>query len=328
MGIEAELSETAALSQQKFIRLKEAMRSIIVGQEALIDRMMIALLAEGHLLIEGLPGLAKTLAVKTLAKAINASCKRIQFTPDLLPADLIGTRVYHPQDGSFSIQKGPIFTDVLLADEINRAPPKVQSALLEVMGEKQVTISSERFEFGELFMVLATQNPVEHEGTYPLPEAQIDRFFMKVVISYPTKEEEKVILERFGAGTTPKEVTPLLSINDLDSARKIVHKIFVDPSVVDYIVAIIEATRYPKKLGVPIENLLDFGASPRGTIALFQASKAHAFLQGRAYVTPQDVKLIAHDVLRHRMRPSYEAEAEDLTVDSIIDRILQTIPIP
>jgi MoxR-like ATPase len=328
MVVEAELSETALLSQQKFIRLKEAMRSIIVGQEALIDRMLITLLAEGHLLIEGLPGLAKTLSVKTLAKAISASCKRIQFTPDLLPADLLGTSIYHPEDGSFSIKKGPIFTDILLADEINRAPPKVQSALLEVMGEKQVTLSSECFEFGDLFMVLATQNPVEHEGTYPLPEAQVDRFFMKVVINYPTKEEEKLILERFGSGTLPEEVTPVFSTKDLTEGRKIVHQIFVDPVVVDYIIALIEATRYPKKMGVPIENLLDFGASPRGTIALLHASKAHAFLDGRAYVTPHDVKLIAHDVLRHRMRASYEAEAEDLSVDKIIDRVLHTIPVP
>lgn len=328
MAVEAELSETALTSQQKFLRLKETMRSIIVGQEKLIDRMLIALLVEGHILIEGLPGLAKTLAVKTLAKAIHASCKRIQFTPDLLPADLLGTSIYHPENGSFTIKKGPIFTEILLADEINRAPPKVQSALLEVMGEKQVTLSAERFEFGELFMVLATQNPVEHEGTYPLPEAQVDRFFMKVVIGYPNKDEERLILERFGSGHTPKEISPVLSMRDLAEGRKIVHQIYVDPTVTDYIIALIEATRNPKKMGVPIENLLDFGASPRGTIALFQASKAHAFLLGRAYVTPQDVKLIAHDVLRHRMRASYEAEAEDLTVDKIIDRVLQTIPTP
>jgi len=328
MPIQADLSETALAVQKKFVHLRDAMSKVIVGQHRLIERMIIALLADGHVLLEGLPGLAKTLAVKTMAQAIEGKYQRIQFTPDLLPADLLGTSIYHPQDGTFSVKKGPIFTEILLADEINRAPPKVQSALLEVMGEKQVTLASEKHPFGELFMVLATQNPVEHEGTYPLPEAQTDRFFMKVLIDYPTTEEEKEIIKRFGSRQEPVHISPVMTVENLREGRKFVHQIFIDPLVVDYLIHIVEATRYPTAKGVPIEGLLEFGASPRGSIFLNIASKAHAFLDGRGYVAPQDIKAVAHDVLRHRMRLSYEAEAEGLTCDDIIDKVLQNVPTP
>jgi MoxR-like ATPase len=294
----------------------------------MVDRLIIALLADGHVLLEGLPGLAKTLAVNTLAKVIQSDFKRIQFTPDLLPADLIGTSIYNPRDGTFSVSKGPIFTNVLLADEINRAPAKVQSALLEVMQEKQVTISNQTFAVGKPYLVLATQNPVELEGTYPLPEAQTDRFMFKVEIDYPTKEEEKEILNRMGTLSPIPKPNPVLTGEEILKARQLVNQIYFDEKVTDYILSIILATRSPKEYGVAIEGLLLFGASPRATIAMKNAAKARAFLEGRAFVTPQDVKSIAHEILRHRLRRSYEAEAENVTADQVIDRVLEKIPVP
>lgn len=323
-------SNAAAIknSSEKFRLAKEEISKVVVGQTNMIDRLFIALLADGHILLEGLPGLAKTLAVNTFAKIIQCDFKRIQFTPDLLPADLIGTSIYNPKENSFSVSKGPIFTNVLLADEINRAPAKVQSALLEVMQERQVTISGTTFAAGSPFIVLATQNPIEHEGTYPLPEAQTDRFMMKVKIDYPSKTEEKEILSRMGTlGKTP-EVHPILASKDITEARQAVNDIYIDDKIIDYIINIIFSTRQPKDFNVKIDGLLLYGASPRATIALKLAAKAHAFLSNRAFVTPHDIKQIAHDILRHRLRRTYEAEAEEVSPDDIIDTILSTIPVP
>lgn len=323
-----ELTATIKQSNQKFKAAKDEVSKVIVGQTDMIDNLLIALLADGHILLEGLPGLAKTLAVTTLSNVINCDHKRIQFTPDLLPADLIGNTFYNQKENNFTVKKGPIFTNILLADEINRAPAKVQSALLEVMQEKQVTINGETFKTGNPFLVLATQNPIEQEGTYPLPEAQTDRFMLKVKIGYPSFEEEKEILSRMGTSGVKPEAKAILSADDILKARKIVNDIYLDEKVEDYILKLIFATREPQKYGVPIEGLLMFGASPRATIALKMASKANAFLNGRAYVSPNDVKKVGHEVLRHRLRRTYEAEAEDISTDQIIDRIFETIPVP
>ncbi|MEI8124976.1 MAG: MoxR family ATPase [Parachlamydiaceae bacterium] len=312
----------------KFQRTKEEINKVIVGQSEMINSLLIALLADGHILLEGLPGLAKTLAVNTLAKAIQCDFKRIQFTPDLLPADLIGTSIYNPKDGTFSINKGPIFTQILLADEINRAPAKVQSALLEVMQERQVTISGTTFPMSSPYLVLATQNPIEHEGTYPLPEAQTDRFMMKIKIGYPSQTEEKEILLRMGTLAKVPSAQPVLTAQDILAARKVVNDIYIDDKILDYLLNIIFATRNPQQFKVDIQGLLLFGASPRATIALKLAAKALAFLSGRTYVVPQDIKQISKDVLRHRLRRTYEAEAEGISPDDIIDRILLTIPVP
>ncbi|MBA3602937.1 MAG: MoxR family ATPase [Parachlamydiaceae bacterium] len=312
----------------KFESARQELGKVIVGQQEMIESLLLALLADGHLLLEGLPGLAKTLAVTTLAKVVQCDFKRVQFTPDLLPADLIGTTIYNPKEGAFSVNKGPVFTDILLADEINRAPAKVQSALLEVMQEKQVTIGGETFKTGSPYFVLATQNPVEQEGTYVLPEAQTDRFMFKVKIDYPKFEEEKEILQRMGTLANRPQAMPVLSGAEILDARKIVNQIYTDDKIIDYILRIVFATRYPKDYGVDIEGLLMFGASPRASLALKVASKAHAFLAGRAFVTPHDIKEIAHRILRHRIRRSYEAEAQGLSPDDIIDRILSTIPTP
>lgn len=312
----------------KFTAAREQISKVIVGQQAMIDSLFVALLADGHILLEGLPGLAKTLAVTTLAKVIQCDFKRIQFTPDLLPADLIGTSIYNPKDNTFSISKGPIFTQILLADEINRAPAKVQSALLEVMQERHVTISGTTFAAGEPFLVLATQNPIEHEGTYPLPEAQTDRFMMKIKIGYPTKEEEKEILNRMGNLGKRPEVQPVLTAQDILTARKIVNEIYFDDKIIDYLLDVVFATRNPELYKVDAKGLLMYGASPRASIALKLAAKALAFLAGRAYVTPYDVKQAGHDVLRHRLRRTYEAEAESITPDDIIDKIFDTLPVP
>lgn len=312
----------------KFRAAKEEIAKVIVGQNGMVDRLLLALLADGHILLEGLPGLAKTLAATTLAKVTQCEYKRVQFTPDLLPADLIGTQIYNPRDGSFNINKGPIFTQILLADEINRAPAKVQSALLEVMQERQVTLSGQTLSVGKPYLVLATQNPIEQEGTYPLPEAQTDRFMMKVKIDYPTWDEENTILKRMGTlGPTP-EVTPILSSEEILAARMVVNEIYIDDKIIDYILDIVFATRDPTKYKIPIDGLLQYGASPRASLALKICSKAHAFLSGRGYVTPNDIKQIVHDILRHRLRRTYEAEAEDITPDDIIDRILDVIPVP
>lgn len=323
-----ELTQRVLEANQKFEAAQYEMRKVIVGQTDMIKCLMLALLADGHLLIEGMPGLAKTLAVTTLATVIQCDFKRIQFTHDLLPADLIGTSIYNPREGTFSISKGPIFTNILLADEINRAPAKVQSALLEVMQERQVTISGQTFAAASPYLVLATQNPVEQEGTYPLPEAQTDRFMMKVKMSYPTLDEEHVILNKMATLGTRPTANAVLSANDILKARTVVNDIYIDEKVIDYILSIVFATRFPKNYGVDIEGLLVFGASPRASMALKIGAKAHAFLAGRAFVTPHDVKAIAFGILRHRLRRSYEAEAEDVSADDIIYRIFNKIPVP
>lgn len=323
-----DLTEKIEKSASLFEGIRQEIGKVIIGQKEMVDSILIALLADGHILLEGLPGLAKTLTVTTLAKIIRADFKRIQFTPDLLPADLIGTSIYNQKESAFSISKGPIFTNILLADEINRAPPKVQSALLEVMQEKQVTISGQTFQTGKPFLVLATQNPIEQEGTYPLPEAQTDRFMLKVKIDYPSYDEEKIIVNKMGRMGDLPTVQELISGNDILDARKIVNEVYIDDKIIDYILNIIFASRFPKQYQVDIEGLLMFGASPRASIALKNASKARAFLNGRAYVTPHDVKQLAHDVLRHRLRRSYEAEADDITSDIIIDRLLDTVHVP
>lgn len=309
----------------KFRQAKNEVSKVIVGQKDLLNCLMIALLADGHLLLEGVPGLAKTLSVLTLAKVVQCDFKRIQFTPDLLPADLLGTSVYNPKEGTFSINKGPIFTNILLADEINRAPAKVQSALLEVMQERQVTIAGVTFKAASPYLVLATQNPIEQEGTYPLPEAETDRFMMKVKIDYPSKEEEKEILKRMSTLGKKPEPNPLLTSSDILEARKLVDQIYIDPKVVDFILDIIAETR---DVNGALKGLLQYGASPRASIALIQASKAFAFLEGRHFVTPNDVKSVVHGTLRHRLRRSYEAEAEEITPDHLIDSVLNKVLVP
>ncbi len=309
-------------------RARDEIAKVIVGQKKLIDRLLMALLTKGHILLEGVPGLAKTLSVTTLAKVVDCHFKRIQFTPDLLPADLMGTSIYSAKQEVFKVQKGPIFTNILLADEINRAPPKVQSALLEIMEERQVTIGGETFKVEEPFLVLATQNPIEHEGTYPLPEAQSDRFMLKVKVDYPSMEEEKEIARRIVSLGKYPSAQKVLSISEILSFREWVEKIYIDDTVLEYILKIVFATRNPKELRVDLEGMIELGASPRATIFLTIAAKAHAFLNGRSFVTPHDVKSIGHDVLRHRIRCSYEAIANEVTAEAMIDKIFATIPVP
>jgi len=305
-------------------KIRDEVGKVIVGQSRVIDRLLIALMADGHILLEGLPGLAKTLAVNTLAHATTCEYKRIQFTPDLLPADLIGTSIFNPKEGTFSVKKGPIFTNVLVADEINRAPAKVQSALLEAMQERQVTISGEPFLIKNPYFVLATQNPIESEGTYPLPEAQMDRFMFKVTIDYPTKEQEREIMDRMGTlGTLPK-ASPVLSGEDILEMRKLIDAIYIDEKITSYILEIIFFSRQPKKL----DHLILTGASPRASLFMKLGAKAHAFLQGRSYVTPFDVQSIAKDVLSHRLRISYEAEAEGITADDLVKKIMTQVQPP
>lgn len=315
-------------AEVKINAIKKEMAKVIVGQDHLINCMLIGVIADGHLLLEGVPGVAKTLSANTLARIIECEFKRIQFTPDLLPADLIGTPIYNPKDGSFYVKKGPIFTQFLLADEINRAPAKVQSALLEAMQEKQVTIGGETFKLVQPFLVLATQNPIEQEGTYPLSEAQTDRFMLKVKIDYPSREEEKEIMDRMGTMGPLPQASPILKVSDILYFRELVDSIYIDEKIVNYILDLISATRNPKTFNLNIEGLLDYGASPRATLALKQASKASALISGRYFVTPHDVKSICHEVLRHRLRLSYEAEAENLSTDDVIDRILEKLPLP
>jgi len=307
--------------------ITEEVRKIIVGQDYLIERLLIGLLSNGHILVEGVPGLAKTTAVNALAKTINTGFQRIQFTPDLLPADLIGTQIYEPKTGDFSIKKGPVFTNIILADEINRAPAKVQSALLEAMQERQVTIGSSTFPLEEPFLVMATQNPIEQEGTYPLPEAQVDRFMLKLKINYPNKAEEKEIVKRVTA-EEQNEIQAVATPSDIIEIQKLVNRIYIDEKLQDYILEIIFAPREPKVFGIEIEDLIQYGASPRASIYLNQAVKAYAFLQGRGYVVPQDIKTVGLDILRHRVILSYEAEAEDLTSDDIINKIFENIEVP
>ncbi len=301
---------------------------VIVGQERLVERLLIGLLADGHILLEGVPGLAKTLAIKTLAQAVEAQFQRIQFTPDLLPADLVGTEIYNPRTSEFTSHKGPIFANFILADEINRAPAKVQSALLEAMQERQVTIGDETSRLPEPFLVLATQNPIEQEGTYPLPEAQVDRFMLKVIVDYPTRAEERVIMDRMTGAPLP-DVRPIVRPDDLLSARGIVRQIYVDDKIKEYVLDLIFATRQPNKNGLSgLDSLIAFGASPRATIYLILAARAHAFLRGRGFVTPEDIKQIAPDILRHRIVISYEAEAEEVTSADIVQRILDQVEVP
>ena len=300
----------------------------IVGQKYLVERLMVGLLANGHVLIEGVPGLAKTLAVKTVSDAIDTKFQRIQFTPDLLPADLIGTLIYNPKDGRFTTKKGPIFANIVLADEINRAPAKVQSALLEAMQEKQVTIGEETFKLEEPFLVLATQNPIEQEGTYPLPEAQVDRFMLKLSIDYPDKAQEKEIMERMALTNKTINVESVINPEDILHARTVVDEVYMDEKIKNYIIDIVFATRNPKDYKLDLEDQIEFGASPRATINLTLAAKAYAFIQGRGYVTPQDVKSIGLDVLRHRVIVSYEAEAEDMTSEDIVKKIFDQIEVP
>ncbi len=300
---------------------------VIVGQRRMIERLLIGILADGHILLEGVPGLAKTTAVKCLAQTIHTQFQRIQFTPDLLPADLIGTQIYRPREGDFIVKKGPLFSNIVLADEINRAPAKVQSALLEAMQEKQVTIGGETFRLEEPFMVLATQNPIEQEGTYPLPEAQVDRFMLQLLVTYPNREEELAIMNQQARREKP-EVKPVLTPEDILKAREVADRIYVDEKIQGYIVDIVLATRDPKAYGLDMENLIQYGASPRASIYLNQAAKAYAFLQGRGYVTPQDVKTIGPDILRHRILLSYEAEAEEMTPDDAVARFFEHIEVP
>jgi MoxR-like ATPase len=309
--------------------LKIEIGKVIVGQSYLIDRLMVGLLANGHILVEGVPGLAKTLSIKTLAQAINTKFQRIQFTPDLLPADLIGTLIYNPKEGTFTTKKGPVFANIILADEINRAPAKVQSALLEAMQERQVTIGENTFKLDEPFLVMATQNPIEQEGTYPLPEAQVDRFMLKINITYPNKEEEHKILKEMSFTDKEIKVNPVINPNDILKARKVVNEVYMDEKIEKYIIDIVFATREPQKYKLEeLSSLIQYGASPRASIYLTLASKAYAFLQGRGYVTPQDVKNIGMDVLRHRVIVSYEAEAEEKNSEDIVKKIFDEIEVP
>ncbi len=309
-------------------RLVKAVEKRIVGQRAMIDGLLIGMLTNGHVLLEGVPGLAKTLTVSTLARAMDAKFSRIQFTPDLLPADLIGTLIYNPREGTFAPRKGPIFANIVLADEINRAPAKVQSALLESMQERQVTIGDTTYKLDDPFLVLATQNPIEQEGTYPLPEAQVDRFLLKLNITYPLRDQERAIVDMVTTPGVPELDERIIGLDELRAARAAVAQVRLDPRLRDYMVEIVHATRQPKEHGLDLARYIEFGASPRGSIALALASRARAFLQGRAFVTPGDVKAVAPDVLRHRVVVSYEAQAERVTGEDIVRRVLEKVPAP
>ncbi|MBU0475446.1 MAG: AAA family ATPase [Bacteroidetes bacterium] len=323
-----ELNEKIKQESQFVDTLFNEIGKVIVGQKQMIQRLVIGLLGNGHILLEGLPGLAKTLAISSLASAMDAKFQRIQFTPDLLPADILGTMIYNQKDGDFSIKKGPIFANFILADEINRAPAKVQSALLEAMQERQVTIGSETYRLDEPFLVLATQNPIEQEGTYPLPEAQVDRFMLKVKITYPTREEEQQIMKLNVGGTLPK-INKVVTPADILKGRKLVQDIYVDEKIEQYILDIVFATRNPSDFGLnDLTDLISYGGSPRATINLALAARANAFIKRRGYVIPEDVREVCMDVLRHRVAVTYEAEAEDITSESIIERILNTVEVP
>ena len=314
--------------QSRFVKaITDEISKVIVGQKYMIERLLIGLLADGHVLVEGVPGLAKTTAVRCLADAIKLKFQRLQFTPDLLPADLIGTLIYNPKTGEFTTRKGPIFANIILADEINRAPAKVQSALLEAMQERQVTIGENTFPLDEPFLVMATQNPIEQEGTYPLPEAQVDRFMLKLRVTYPNKQEERQIMERIEVGRK-FALDAVISPEDIVKARNVVNQVYIDDKIKDYIVNIVFATREPKEYGLDLEDLIQYGASPRASIYLKQTSRAYAFLQGRGYVSPQDVKSVGMDVLRHRIIITYEAEAEEMTSEDIVRRIFDGVEVP
>ncbi len=319
------ITEQVKLKNVIMQTIKNEMKKVIVGQEKLVDRLLITFFCEGHILLEGLPGLAKTLAIKSFSKTINSSFKRIQFTPDILPADLIGTQIFNPKDMEFFTKKGPIFSNIILADEINRASAKVQSALLQAMEEKYVTIGDNTFKLDNPFMVLATENPIEQEGTYPLPEAQLDRFFMKVLIEYPTKEEEKTILKNFMQIDVDR-INTVINAADLIDVKNLIESIYIDDKLLDYIVNVVDATRFSKNND--IKRFIDFGASPRASIALMKASKCVAFMRGRGFVTPDDIKEIGTDVLRHRIILSYEAEAEEITPDILCRQLFDSVEVP
>ena len=331
MAESIDIRELNILIEQKssFVaNITAGMNRVIVGQKHLVDTLLIGLLSDGHILLEGVPGLAKTLAIKTLSQLIDSEYRRIQFTPDLLPADVIGTMIYSQKDEKFQVKKGPVFANFVLADEINRAPAKVQSALLEAMQEHQVTIGSTTFSLPNPFLVMATQNPIEQEGTYPLPEAQVDRFMLKVIIDYPTLEEEKLIIRENLAGSLPK-VTPVITADNIVEARKVVEKVYIDEKIEQYIADIVFASRYPDRYGLSqLKDLITFGGSPRASINLARASRAYAFIKRRGYVIPEDVRAIAHDVLRHRIGLSYEAEATNVTSEEIISDIINKVEVP
>jgi MoxR-like ATPase len=308
--------------------LRDEIGRVLVGQQGLVDRLLVALLTNGHVLLEGVPGLAKTLAVRTLSACLKAKFQRIQFTPDLLPADVVGTMVYHPKDGTFTPRLGPIFANLILADEINRAPAKVQSALLEAMQERQVTIGESTYKLPDPFLVLATQNPIDQEGTYSLPEAQLDRFLLKVRVDYPTPTEERKVLDAMATSAPKLDVNPVIDAEQIVASRVVVNSLYMDDKVKDYIVALIHATRNPAAIAPHLKLLIRCGASPRGTINLALASKAYAFLAGRNYVTPNDVKQLAPDILRHRILLSYEAEAEGMTTENVVTQLLEKLPVP
>jgi len=323
-----QIGERVARESEVLERIRAEIGRVIIGQEALVDRLLLALLSNNHVLIEGVPGLAKTLTVTTLAQAIRASFHRIQFTPDLLPADVIGTMIYNPKTGEFSTKRGPVFANIILADEINRAPAKVQSALLEAMQERHVTIGDETFVLDDPFMVLATQNPIEQEGTYPLPEAQVDRFMLKLKVSYPSREEELKILRRMARTSPELSVSPVLEPGDILRLRELTDDIFMDEKIEEYIVSLVEASRSPATYGLDIGDLIRYGASPRATIYLAMAARGNALLQGRGYVTPQDIKSVAMDVLRHRVVITYEAEAEEKSSEDVVQQILDSVDVP
>lgn len=328
MSTTNEITQTVKDAGQWIEPLQREIARVVIGQRELIDGLLIGLLTNGHVLLEGVPGLAKTLTVKTLAACIKTNFQRIQFTPDLLPADLIGTLVYNPRTGEFTTKQGPLFSNLILADEINRAPAKVQSALLEAMQERQVTLGEQTYKLPDPFLVLATQNPIEQEGTYNLPEAQVDRFMLKLNVGYPSKKEERQILDLMGTSNPDLSVNPVVRPEDIIAARSVVNTIYVDDRVKDYIVEVVWATREPAKYRLNLDGMIRYGGSPRATINLTLAAKARAFLQGRGYVTPQDVKSVGADVLRHRVIVSYEAEAEEVTSEKIIDKIFAGLPVP
>ena len=323
------LNEEVYIESAFIERLNAETSKAIVGQKHMIDRLMLGLLAGGHVLLEGLPGLAKTLAIKTLSKAIDGKFSRIQFTPDLLPADIVGTMIYNPSKNDFTVKRGPIFANFVLADEINRAPAKVQSALLEAMQERQVTIGENTFILQKPFLVLATQNPIEQEGTYPLPEAQVDRFMLKVKITYPNKEDEIKIMRQNISATPPEKIKPVVTPAEILKARSIVRKVYMDEKIERYIIDIVFASRYPEKYGLPkLKNLVSYGGSPRASINLAMASKTYAFMQRRGYVIPEDVRAVCYDVMRHRIGLTYEAEAENISQEDIVAEILNTVQVP
>ncbi len=323
-----ELNERIERQSAFVTHITSGMSRIIVGQKHLVESLLIGLLSDGHILLEGVPGLAKTLAIKTLSSLIDAKYQRIQFTPDLLPADVVGTMIYSPKTEEFAVKQGPVFANFVLADEINRAPAKVQSALLEAMQERQVTIGEKTYKLPSPFLVMATQNPIEQEGTYPLPEAQVDRFMLKVVISYPSKEEEKAIL-RQSITNVYESVTPVVRAEEILEARKVVREVYVDEKIEKYIVDIVFATRFPEEHGLAsLKEMIGFGASPRASISLAQAARAYAFIKRRGYVIPEDIRAVCHDVLRHRIGLTYEAEANNVTTDQIINEILNKVEVP